>query len=56
MRDLAKMEHPWSHDMWSLGIVIIEIITGCPITMSESTFLDTINGKGNITKGLFAMP
>ena len=56
MRDLSKNEKPWSHDIWSLGIVIVEIISGCPIDMSESTFIETKIGKGNITKGLFAIP
>ena len=39
MQDLSKSEQPWSHDVWSLGIVLIEIISGCQIDKADSTFI-----------------
>ena len=29
MRDLKEIEAPWSHDVWSMGILIVEIVSGC---------------------------
>ena len=31
MYDFAQREQPWSHDVWSFGIVLLQIITGCQI-------------------------
>ena len=31
---LFKMQRPWSYDMWSLGAILLEILSGVPIWMS----------------------
>jgi dual specificity tyrosine-phosphorylation-regulated kinase 2/3/4 len=31
---LFKMQKPWSYDMWSLGAILLEILSGIPIWMS----------------------
>ena len=32
--NLCKKQEPWSYDMWSLGAVLLEMLTGIPIWMS----------------------
>lgn len=32
--NLCKMQEPWSYDTWSLGIILLEILTGIPVWMS----------------------
>lgn len=46
---------PWSCDIWSLGTIILEIITGMPLWMS---FKCRVQGKnGSIfNTGLFGIP
>lgn len=31
---LSQRSHPWSFDVWSLGIILLEIASGCPVWMS----------------------
>lgn len=31
---LFKIQRPWSYDMWSLGAILLEILSGIPIWMS----------------------
>lgn len=40
--NLQKKLQPWSIDIWSLGVIILELIVGFPIWMSY---------KGRIVKG-----
>jgi len=44
----------WSFDVWSLGVVLLEIITGCPVWMSDQSTITTIDGKQMIRQGVFA--
>lgn len=31
---LCQMQEPWSYDVWSLGVILLELLTGIPIWMS----------------------
>ena len=32
--NLCNMQEPWSYDMWSLGTILLELLTGIPIWLS----------------------
>lgn len=48
---------PWSHDVWSLGVLIVEIITGFPMQCGVKCVLrpKMCSKKYFIGKGLFAV-
>lgn len=50
---LLKKSLPWSIDVWSLGIIIIEIMLGVPVWMSFKC-RTTLNNKETIMMGLFS--
>ena len=54
MKYLRNYKKPWVIDVWSLGCVILEIISGIPLWMSLKTIV-TKNGKELIDYGLFAV-
>ena len=31
--------HPWSYDVWSLGVTLLEIATGCPVWINKKSIL-----------------
>jgi serine/threonine protein kinase len=39
---------PWSHDVWSLGMVIFELATGLPVNSSKKCKVLYTNGKSII--------
>lgn len=41
---LAEISNSWSVDVWSLGAIILEILTGVPLWMSLKCKAE-INGK-----------
>ena len=51
---LQEMSEPWSFDIWSLGMIILEIISGVPLWMSLKTKV-TRGGRVSFTKGLLAV-
>ena len=34
IQTLAGISQPWSFDIWSLGMILMEILTGVPLWMS----------------------
>ena len=54
LKYLVKYQKPWVIDIWSLGSVILEIISGIPLWMSLKTLV-TVKGKESIEYGLFAV-
>ena len=45
--------NPWNYDMWSLGTIILEIITGFPIWLSYKGRMKTSSGKSMVGYGIF---
>lgn len=50
---LAKISHPWSFDMWSVGMIILEIISGVPLWMSLKSRTEKM-GRLVVCRGLLA--
>jgi len=51
---LSEISHPWSIDVWSLGAIILEIITGVPLWMSLKCRVE-LYGQNYLKVGLFAV-
>ena len=54
LKYLNKYGKPWVIDIWSLGCVILEVISGIPLWMSLKTIV-VKKGKECIEYGLFAV-
>ena len=54
IEELANTIPTWAVDIWSLGAILLEIITGVPLWMSLRCSVD-LNGKKAIRTGLFAV-
>jgi dual specificity tyrosine-phosphorylation-regulated kinase 2/3/4 len=39
--DLMSCMKPWSFDVWSLGVILLEILTGCPLWLSLKSRMTT---------------
>jgi len=52
---LSKKCWPWSFDVWSLGIIMMEICSGFPIWMSLKSRVCTIDGKSLLGNGLLGV-
>lgn len=52
---LNKNSQPWSFDVWSLGIILIEIVTGFPVWMSLKCRVSTVTGKSVLGQGLLGV-
>jgi serine/threonine protein kinase len=50
---LNSFSHPWSYDIWSLGMIFLELCAGFPIWLSLKS---RINGRGRFMTGLMAVP
>lgn len=53
---LSKKSWPWSFDVWSLGIILLEIVSGCPVWMSLKCRMQTVDGKSVLGTGLLGVP
>ena len=51
--DLLSKIYPWSIDVWSLGVVILEIITCLPVWMGAKCRSLHLNGRVHMNKGVF---
>ena len=51
---MQKYNNPWVIDVWSLGSVLLEIISGVPLWMSLKTIVKR-KGQEVIRYGLFAI-
>ena len=54
--ELISKSHPWSIDVWSLGVMVLEIAHGIPIWLSTPTTCRLANGTVLKDKGLFGIP
>ena len=53
---MQKYTKPWVIDIWSLGCVVLEVISGIPLWMSLKTIVKKINeDEETIKYGLFAV-
>lgn len=53
---MQKYHKPWVIDMWSLGCVLLEIVSGIPLWMSLKTIVQRPDdGSEHIKYGLFAV-
>lgn len=50
----SKME-PWSYDIWSLGAIFLEIITGFPLWLGLKGKIKTKSGKNVVNFGVFGV-
>ena len=53
IEQLAEISHPWSVDVWSLGAMLIEIISGIPLWIPLKCKVD-VGSKSSLRFGLFA--
>jgi len=53
--NLCRVQEPWSYDMWSLGAILLELLTGIPIWMSLKCRAQTHTGKSLVSLGIFGV-
>lgn len=51
---IAKQKS-WSYDVWSLGAILLEIMSGFPLWLSLKGRVSLPNGKNIIGMGLFGV-
>lgn len=52
---LCHQQQAWSYDMWSLGAILLELLTGIPIWMSLKCRTAPLKGKPQIGMGIFGV-
>ena len=54
-KSYATMERkPWSQDMWSLGTIILEVVSGLPIETIEKSKIVLQGGKTMLSQGILS--
>ncbi len=53
--NLCRRLNPWSYDVWSLGCILLEIVTGFPLWLSLKGRIGAPNGKNIIGMGVFGV-
>ncbi len=53
--NLCRTQNPWSYDVWSLGAMLLEIMTGFPLWLSMKGRMQTPQGKSIIGTGIFGV-
>lgn len=51
LQKMSDYKHPWTIDIWSLGCILLEIVSGLPLWMSVKTRLPS----QRVAMGLFAI-
>lgn len=57
-REMLASEPDWAHDMWSLGVVLLELILGWPVWMSMRSRVQSQISPGEeiVATGVFSAP
>ena len=53
--NLCRRQEPWSYDMWSMGAILLEMLTGIPLWMSLKCRAQTQTGKQLFGMGIFGV-
>lgn len=53
---LLNNSHSWSIDVFSLGVILLEIVCGIPVWMQHPCKVRLADGSMKEDKGLFALP
>ena len=53
IQELAHTSQPWSFDMWSIGMILLEIVSGIPLWMSLKSRVER-HGRLVVCRGLLA--
>ena len=54
MKSLS-FQKPWSHDVYSLGVFIIEILTGFPLNVANKCLCKNLNNQTKVSRGYFGI-
>jgi serine/threonine protein kinase len=52
---LLRSMHAWSYDMWSIGALLLEIITGFPLWLNMKGRMRSIRGNNIFGQGIFGV-
>lgn len=52
---LFRNMHVWSYDMWSIGALLLEIVSGFPLWLSLKGRMRSLKGKNIFGQGIFGV-
>lgn len=55
-QSLSSISSPWSIDVFSLGVTLLEIATGYPVWMSNKCKAKNLLGRSTVGMGIFGVP
>ena len=55
VQGLFEHMHVWSYDMWSMGALLLEIVTGFPLWLSLKGRMRSLRGKNIFGQGIFGV-